>query len=177
MVFLLFAISIIVLEAILQADKKRQKPELAPAQSELLSQDLRALMQALQNYAAPAPPSNQPVARDKGYNRGVAEPTEWVIVRQLPDGDPHSGRLESREGQRLRVSLSPAAKGAEFKVGAPVEVQSERVLYLGVVVLGTAPDPPGSDRSDSAMLIAIEHTVDRVALDAIREVWHGSPGE
>jgi hypothetical protein len=74
MVFLLFVISIFVLEAILQADKKRQKQELSHAPSEprpedrkSQSEDLIALLEALQNHAEP--PSNQPVAGDKGYNR------------------------------------------------------------------------------------------------------------
>jgi hypothetical protein len=102
----------------------------------------------------------------------VAEQNEWVTVRQLsgqlPDAKAHSGRLESSEGKRLRVGIPPLANGngTEFKVGALVEVQSERVLYLGVVL----------GKQDSAMSIAIEHTVDREALVAIQEVWHGSPG-
>ncbi len=91
----------------------------------------------------------------------MAEQNEWVTVRQLLDGKAHSGHLESSDGQRLRVSVP------EFKAGALVEVQSEHLLYFGVVL----------GKQDSAMLIAIEHTVDRTALAAIQEVWHGSPGE
>ncbi len=96
----------------------------------------------------------------------MAEQNEGVTVRQLPEGEIHSGRLESCEGQRLRVSLQSPDKGAEFKADALVEVQSERVLYLGVVL----------GRQNSTVLVAIEHTVDRMALAAIQEVWHGSPG-
>jgi hypothetical protein len=97
----------------------------------------------------------------------VAEQNEWVTVRQLSDAKAHSGRLESSEGQRLRVGIPPLANGTEFKAGALVEVQSEHLLYFGVVL----------GKQDSAMLIAIEHTVDRTALAAIQEVWHGTPGE
>ncbi len=71
MVFLLFAISIAVLEAILHADKNRRKPE-----PDLRSQDLRALSQALQNEAPadvntekPGLPSTEPVVAETGYNR------------------------------------------------------------------------------------------------------------
>jgi hypothetical protein len=112
----------------------------------------------------------------------VAELNEGVTVRRLPEGEAHAGRLESREGQRLRVSLPHSAKGVGFQPGTPVEVQSEQVLYLGVVLLGTAPvrpdlDRPELDRPDPVLLISIEHTVDRTALAAIQEVWHGSSGE
>jgi hypothetical protein len=95
----------------------------------------------------------------------VAEQNEWVTVRQLPDGEAHSGRLESCAGRQLRVAIPPAK--AEFRAGALVEVQSQQILYLGVI----------QGRQDSVILVAIEHTVDRVALAAIQEVWHGSPGD
>ena len=96
MVFLLFALSIAVLEAILHADKNRQRrPKLGvsdrehplPAPDELLlpnlkalpqdlkaqsqdlraqSQDLKALMRALHNHAPAKLPLSEPVVRDKG---------------------------------------------------------------------------------------------------------------
>ena len=68
----------------------------------------------------------------------MAELNEQVTVRQLPDGEAHSGRLESRERQLLRVSLPPSAKGTKFQSGAPVEVQSERVLSVGVILTDPA---------------------------------------
>ena len=106
-------------------------------------------------------------AGTRGIIGSVAEQNERVTVKQLPDGESHFGRLENNDGQRLRVSIPPPANGMEFKDGALIEVQSERVLYLGIVL----------GRQDSAMSVAVEHTVDRTALAAIQEVWHGSPGE
>jgi hypothetical protein len=94
----------------------------------------------------------------------VAQQDEWVTVRQLPDGEAHSGRLESGAGRRLQIAIPSTAKRAEFKPGAPVEVQSDRTLYLGAVLT----------RQDSVMSVAIEHTLDRTALAEIQEVWHGS---
>jgi hypothetical protein len=97
----------------------------------------------------------------------VAEHNESVTIRRLPDGETHAGRLESGHGRRLRVSIPTSGKDVEFKTGALVEVQSERVLYLGAVL----------GRQDSTMLVAIEHTLDRMALAAIQEVWRGSPSD
>jgi hypothetical protein len=97
----------------------------------------------------------------------VLEQNERVMIRQLPEGDAHPGRMESRDEQRLQVTLAPGAKSADFKAGALVEVECEQFLYLGVV-LGW---------QDSVMLVAIEHAMDRTALAAIQNVWHGSPGE
>jgi hypothetical protein len=94
-----------------------------------------------------------------------------VTVRQLPDGKAHAGCLEGYEAQRLRIKLPPEAKGAEFTSGTPVEVKSEGILYLGVV-LGVT-----EGGQESVMLVAIEHAVDRVALAALQEVWRSSPRE
>jgi hypothetical protein len=72
--------------------------------------------------------------------------------------------MESRQEQRIRLSV-PSAKAADFVVGAPLEVQCEQFLYLGVV-LGF---------EGSAIVVGIEHAMDRAALTAIRNVWHDSP--
>ena len=96
----------------------------------------------------------------------MPEHNEGVKVRRLPDGDVHAGRLEGREGQRLRLTTPPEDDSTEFGTGALVEVQCEQVLYLGEV----------QGREDSVMIIAIEHAVDRAALAAIQNIWQGSPG-
>jgi hypothetical protein len=80
MVFLLFVISIAVLEAILHADKNRERSQTPGPRNlqsrDLRAQDLRALSQALQNEAPadvkteePGLPSTEPVVAEKGYNR------------------------------------------------------------------------------------------------------------
>jgi hypothetical protein len=104
--------------------------------------------------------------RIKGIIEAVLEQNEWATIRQLPDGDRQPIRIENREGQRLRVTVPPGTKSTEFAAGSLLEVQSEQFLYLGVI-LGW---------QDSVMLVAIEHTMDRTALEAIQNVWHGLPG-
>jgi hypothetical protein len=94
----------------------------------------------------------------------VAEQNEWVTIRQLPDGNPLPGRMEGREEQRIRLSV-PSAKITDFVVGIPLEVQCEKFLYLGVIV----------SLEDAVIWVGIEHALDRAALTAIRDVWHGSP--
>lgn len=99
-----------------------------------------------------------------GIIETVAEQNERVTIRQLPDGDPFPGRMEGREDQRIRLSV-PSAKITDFMLGAPVEVQCEQFLYLGVIL----------SLEDAVLVVGIEHAMDRAALTAIRNVWHDSP--
>lgn len=99
-----------------------------------------------------------------GIIETVAEQNEWVTIRQLPDGNPFPGCMEGREEQRMRLSV-PSARITDFMLGAPVEVQCEQFLYLGVIL----------SLEDPVILVGIEHAMDRAALTAIRNVWHDSP--
>lgn len=96
----------------------------------------------------------------------MVEQNEWATIRQLPDGDPLPGRIEGREAQRIRLALPSGARITDFNVGSLLEVQCEQFLYLGVV-LGL---------QDSVILLGVEHAMDRAALTAIQNVWHGSAG-
>ena len=70
-----------------------------------------------------------------------------------------SGEFRHRFCQQAPVS--------DFKPGSIVEVQSDRLLYLGVV----------SVREDTSLLVAVEHTLDRLALKSIQEVWQSSAAD
>jgi hypothetical protein len=94
----------------------------------------------------------------------VVEQNEWATIRQLPNGERQPSRIESREANRLRVAVPPGTGSTEFAAGSLLEVQSEHFLYLGVI-LGW---------QDAVLLFAIEHAMERTALEAIQEVWHGS---
>jgi hypothetical protein len=97
----------------------------------------------------------------------VPAPSEWVTVRQLPDGEAHSGRLESCDGQQLQITVPPESKSTEFISGGLIEVKCEGILYLGVIL----------SRQESVMLVGIEHAVDRIALAALQDAWRSSPRE
>lgn len=105
----------------------------------------------------------------------MSEQNEGVTVRRLPGGETHFGRLESCTGRRLRFQIPQLANSTEFTAGTLVEVQSDQILYLGVVVGTVVGVVPG--RQHTSILVAIEHTVDRMALATIQEVWHASPGD
>jgi hypothetical protein len=61
----------------------------------------------------------------------------------------------------LRVQLPPGPAGSQFGMGALVEVESSRTLYLGEV----------RGCQGLLLLIAVEHAVDRGTLAAIQQVW------
>jgi hypothetical protein len=88
-----------------------------------------------------------------------------VTVRRLPDGEPQQGKQNGRVGTLLHVELPPNPATRQFSVGAPLEVESPGVLYLGEV----------HSYRDSMLVIAVEHTVDRAALAAIQETWRPIP--
>jgi hypothetical protein len=88
-----------------------------------------------------------------------------VTVRCLPDGAPQQGNEDSAVGALLHVKLPPNALTRQFSMGALVEVETPRVLYLGEV----------HSYRDSMLVIAIEHTVDRAALASIQETWRPIP--
>ena len=95
----------------------------------------------------------------------VAQETEAVTLRRLPDGVAVRGRMERRGGDPLKVAVSADGIAAEFSVGSAVEIQCDRVLYFGEVVgvLG------------SAVVMEVKHALDRAALEALQEVWQDKP--
>jgi hypothetical protein len=93
----------------------------------------------------------------------VLEQNGWATIRQLPDGDPVPGHIQSRREQTLFVLLPPGVDAA-FQAGTLLEVQSDLFLYLGVVI----------GWQDSVMLVTIEHAMDRTALAEVQSVWQGA---
>ena len=87
--------------------------------------------------------------------------SEEITVRRLPGGEPRSALLERRD--RRHFVISKLVDGAEFEAGSLIEIQSEKVVYLGQVL----------GEQESSLLISIEHTLDRVALTEIGKVWQG----
>ena len=88
-----------------------------------------------------------------------------VTVRRLPDGEPHTARIES--GERRQILITLAGDGFEdFPLGALVEAQSPEKLYLGEVL----------ERRDSRLVVAVEHAIKRAALAEIDEVWRKPQG-
>jgi hypothetical protein len=91
----------------------------------------------------------------------MAELSEDITVRRLPDGEPRRGLLESRE--RGHFLISKLDQWAEFEAGSLIEIQSEKAVYLGQVV----------SQQDSCLLLSIEHALNRGALTEIQNVWQG----
>ncbi len=98
----------------------------------------------------------------------MAELTEEITVRRLPDGEPRSATLERRD--RRHFLISNLAGTAELEAGSLIEIQAEKAVYLGEV-LGHASEFV-SEQQDS-LLISIEHSLNRVALTEIEKVWQG----
>ncbi len=91
----------------------------------------------------------------------MAELSEEITVRRLPDGQPRSASLERSD--RRHFLISNLKDGAEFEAGSLIEIQSEKAIYLGQVL----------GQQESSLLISIEHALNRVALTEIENVWQG----
>jgi hypothetical protein len=91
----------------------------------------------------------------------MAELSEEITVRRLPDGQPRSASLERSD--RRHFLISNLKDGAEFEAGSLIEIQSEKAIYLGQVL----------GQQESSLLISIEHVLNRVALTEIENVWQG----
>jgi len=91
----------------------------------------------------------------------MAELSEEITVRRLPDGEPRSGSLERRD--RRNFLISNLNDWAEFEAGALIEIQSEKAVYLGQVL----------SQQEASLLVAVEHALSRVALTEIEKVWQG----
>ena len=91
----------------------------------------------------------------------MADLSEEITVRRLPDGEPRCGSLKRRD--RRHFLISNLDHWAEFEAESLIEIQSEKVVYLGQVL----------GQQESSLLISIEHALNRVALTAIEKVWQG----
>jgi hypothetical protein len=95
----------------------------------------------------------------------MPEPDRQVTIRRLPDGEPQPGTEHSLTGALLRVELPPTPANRQFGIGALVEVESSKTLYLGEV----------QGCQGLLLLIVVEHAVDCDALAAIQQVWQPPP--
>ena len=91
----------------------------------------------------------------------MAELSEEITVRRLPDGEPRSASLKRQD--RKTFLISSLVDRAEFEAGSLIEIQAEKVVYLGQVL----------GQQESSLLISIEHALNRVALGEIERVWQG----
>jgi hypothetical protein len=87
-----------------------------------------------------------------------------ITVRRLPDGGPHPAFLDSLSGQLLRILQVPV--GVDVNAGDLVEVTCPKTMYLGEV----------RSRQGDAMIVGVEHALDRETLALIQQVWHGPAG-
>jgi hypothetical protein len=91
----------------------------------------------------------------------MAELSEAITVRRLPDGEPRPASLERRD--RKHFLISNLTDWAEFEAGSLIEIQSEKAIYLGQVL----------GQEQSSLLLSIEHALNRLALTEIEKVWQG----
>lgn len=87
--------------------------------------------------------------------------SEEITVRRLPDGEPRSASLERSD--RRHFLISNLKDRAEFEAGSLIEIQSEKAVYLGQVL----------GQQESALLVSVEHALNRAALTEIEKVWQG----
>lgn len=91
----------------------------------------------------------------------MAELSEKITVRRLPDGEPRAGSLERRDQRHFLISN--LNDGTEFEAGSLIEIQAEKALYLGQVL----------GQQESSLLVSMEHALNRAALSEIERVWQG----
>ncbi len=88
----------------------------------------------------------------------MSDSFEAATIRLLPDGSPLPAKILAQEGDKLSV----VSEGGDFQPGVLVEIDCQRALYLGEVI---------AKAGDAKLTIAIEHFVDRAALDQIVRGW------
>jgi hypothetical protein len=80
-----------------------------------------------------------------------------VRVRALPDGEFQPASETKRKGRLLELDLA----GGHFPLGALLEIEQGTMVYLGELQRLTG----------STVVVAIEHSVNREALEPIRATW------
>jgi hypothetical protein len=91
----------------------------------------------------------------------IREQVDRVTIRRLPGGKAQTGRLAARSGAELRIDLEPDAEKCEGDIGALIEVEADRFLYLGEI----------SGRQGNVLTVSIEHVVRLAAAAAVRDAW------
>jgi hypothetical protein len=90
----------------------------------------------------------------------------------LSAGDYREGSLRDQQGSLLRILLEPGRLESgrlesenappEFLAADLVEVTGSQALFLGEV----------QGREGELLIVNVEHSVDRAALDDIQQVWY-----
>jgi hypothetical protein len=80
-----------------------------------------------------------------------------VRVRVLPDGEFQPASETGWKGRLLELDLA----GGHFPLGALLEIERGAMVYLGELQRQTG----------STVVVAIEHSLNRDALQPMRETW------
>jgi hypothetical protein len=80
-----------------------------------------------------------------------------VRFRLLPDGDFQEAPQLGWKGRVLRIDL----QGQDLAIGAPIEIESGFMLYLGELC----------QRDGSVGSVLVEHSLDRAELATDRDHW------
>lgn len=90
------------------------------------------------------------------YDTGMSEDA-GVRVRALPDGEFQPASETGWKGRLLELDMA----GGRFALGTLLEIERGAMVYLGEL----------QQLTGSTAVVAIEHSVDRDALEPIRETW------
>lgn len=91
---------------------------------------------------------------------------QQVTVRRLPDGTPREALFHGLNGPLLSLNVSSAQAEADLNIGDLVEIATRRHLYLGEV----------NARETDTIIVGVEHSLDRAALEQIQRLWQGPAG-
>ena len=97
----------------------------------------------------------------------MPDPTEFVTIRRLPDGDVQTARIANQSPSRLVLSPIGPEPALGFATGMLVQIDSPEAMYLGEVI---------GRQKDSLVTVAVEHFIDRAALAEIEKVWKTTEG-
>lgn len=97
----------------------------------------------------------------------MPESDEAATIRCLPDGTAQTARLTTRTPGRLELTPGGGKPMRAIAVGALVEIDTPAAVYLGEVI---------GLQKDSQVTVAVEHFIDRAALEEIDKVWRPAEG-
>ena len=87
----------------------------------------------------------------------VGDPQTIVRFRLLPHGEFREASHLGWNGRILKIGL----QGQTLAIGAPIEIESERMLYLGELC----------QRDGAVGSVLVEHALDRAKLATDRDHW------
>ena len=93
--------------------------------------------------------------------------SESTLIRKLPAGGSYTGILSGCDGNRVRLTPEAGDLLSELRSADLVEITSLKTIYLGEVLY----------RQGKSLIVSVEHSIDRAALQAIQQVWQPSQRE